>query len=98
MVSHGSHTNHEFLMLAIWVPNVSFAVESFATCEKVLIMMLRNLPNFKILVSFLFFSMADLLQIKLWEILQKIGRKKTSVKDETPVKLQVWHFTYKTSL
>ena len=75
MVSHGSHTNHEFLILVIRVPNVSLAVESFVTCEKVLIMMLRNLPTFKMLVSFLFFSMADLLQIKLWEVLQKIGRK-----------------------
>ena len=34
--------------------------------------------------------MVNLLQIKLWEVLQKTGRKNVSkiVKDKTPVKLQ----------
>ena len=41
MVSHSSHTNHEFLVLVIRVTNVSFAIESFVTYEKVLIMMLH---------------------------------------------------------
>ena len=40
MVSHSSHTNHLFLTLVIWVINVSFAIESFVTYEKGLIMML----------------------------------------------------------
>ena len=53
------------------------------------------------LVSFLFINMANLLQIKLWEVLQKqIGKmwpksSKTLVKDKTPVKLQAWHFISK---
>ena len=41
MVSHCSHTNHEFLLLVMQVTNVSFAKESFITYEKVLIMMLH---------------------------------------------------------
>ena len=67
MVSHGSHTNHEFLILVIRVPNVSLAVESFVTCEKVLIMMLRNLPTFKMLVSF--YSL-------VWQIYYKLNYEK----------------------
>ena len=34
-----------------------------------------NFPTSKILVSFLFFKMVNLLQIKLWEVLQKTGRE-----------------------
>ena len=55
-------------------------------------------------VSFLFFNIADLLQTKLWEILQKkVGKiwpksSKTPAKDKTTVKLQAWNFTSKTSL
>ena len=41
MVSHSSHTKHEFLTLVIGVINVSFAIESFVTYEKELIMMLH---------------------------------------------------------
>ena len=41
MVFHSSHTNHEFLILVIRVTNVSLAIESFATYEKVLIIMLH---------------------------------------------------------
>ena len=41
MVSHGSHTNHEFLLLVIRVTNVSFAIERFVTFEKVLTMVLH---------------------------------------------------------
>ena len=37
MVSHSSHTNHEFLLLVIRAANVSFAIESCVTFEKVLI-------------------------------------------------------------
>ena len=72
MVSHSSQTNHEF---SIWVTNVSFAIESFVTYDKVLIMMSVDKENFPISIiseSFLFFNMANLLQIKLWEILQKM--------------------------
>ena len=53
-------------------------MESFVTYEKRLIMMLtheENFPTFKILVRFLFFNMANLLQIKLGEVLQNTGRK-----------------------
>ena len=67
MVSHSSHTNHEFLMLVIQVTNVSSAIESFVTFQ--------NFPISKILVSLLFFNMANLLEIKLWEVLQKTGGK-----------------------
>ena len=35
----------------------------------------ENFPTRKILLSFLFFNMANLLQIELWEVLQKTGRK-----------------------
>ena len=34
MVSHSSHTNHEFLILVIQVAHVSFAIESFVTYKK----------------------------------------------------------------
>ena len=57
MMSHSSHTNHEFLILVIQFTNVSSAIESFVT--------FWNFPVSKILVSFLFFNMANLLQIKL---------------------------------
>ena len=57
MVSHSSHTNHEFLILVIQVTNVSSAIESFVTFQ--------NFPISKILVSLLFFNMANLLEIKL---------------------------------
>ena len=52
MVSHSSHTNHEFLTLVIRVTNVSFAIESFATYKKGLIMML----HMKIISLFLKFQ------------------------------------------
>ena len=67
MVSHSSHTNHEFLILVIPVTNVSLTIESFVTYEKVLIMMLHkeNFPTSKIVVVFFFFfNMMNLLQIK----------------------------------
>ena len=35
----------------------------------------ENFPTRKILLSFLFFNMANLLQTELWEVLQKTGRK-----------------------
>ena len=57
MVSHSSHTDHEFLILVTQVINVTFAIESFVTFQQ--------FPVSKILVSFLFFNMANLLQIKL---------------------------------
>ena len=68
MVSHSSHTNHEILTLVTQVTNLSFAIESFVTYEKRLIMMLhtkRIFPSSKILVSFIYFNMANLLQIDL---------------------------------
>ena len=34
-----------------------------------------NFPTSYILVSFLFFNMVNLLEIKLWEVLQKTGWK-----------------------
>ena len=57
MVSHSSHTKHEFLILVKQVTNVSSALESYV--------FFQNFPISKILVSFLFFNMANLLQIKL---------------------------------
>ena len=39
MVSRSSHTNHEFLILLIRVSKVSFAIESFVTYEKGLIIL-----------------------------------------------------------
>ena len=41
MMSHSSHANHEFLILVIRVTNVSYAIESFVTYEKVLLMVLH---------------------------------------------------------
>ena len=41
LVSHSSYTNHKFLILVIRVTSVSFAIESFVTYEKVLVMMLH---------------------------------------------------------
>ena len=67
MVSHSPHTNHESLVLVIQVINVSSAIENFVT--------FYNSPISKILVRLLYFNMAHLLQIKLWEVLQKTGRK-----------------------
>ena len=52
---------------------------------------------------FLFFNMVNLLQITLWDFSKKqIGKmwpksSETLVKDKTPVQLQAWHITYKTS-
>ena len=63
MVSRSSHTNHEFLILVVQITNVSSAIDSFVT--------FWNFPLSKILESFLFFNMASLSQIKLWEVLQK---------------------------
>ena len=62
MVSNSSHTNHYFLTLVIRVTSVSFAIESFATYEKVLLMMLHMK---RIFLPFSFFNMRNLLQIKL---------------------------------
>ena len=45
MVSHRSHTNHEFLLVirvTIFTNALRFAVESFVTYENVLIMMLHE--------------------------------------------------------
>ena len=47
MVSHSSHTNHEFLILVIRVTNVSFAIQRFVTYKK--------FSTSKILVGFFFF-------------------------------------------
>ena len=51
-------------------------------------------------VFLLFFNMANLLQIKLWEVLEKNRSEKcyqkTPVKDKTPVKLQAWPRSYLT--
>ena len=54
-------------MLVIRVTNVSFVIESFITYEKVIYNVIyeENFPTSKILVSFIFFNMANLLQIKL---------------------------------
>ena len=65
MVSHSSHTN-EFLILVIQVTNVSSAIESFVTFENFLIS--------KILVFYFLIFLANLLQIKLREVLQKTGK------------------------
>ena len=46
MLSHSSHTNHEFLILVIRVINVRFAIESFITSGKALIMMSHMEENF----------------------------------------------------
>ena len=40
MMPHSFNTNHEFLILPIRITNVSFAIESFVTYEKKLLMML----------------------------------------------------------
>ena len=56
MMSRSSQTNHEFLILVTQVINISSAIESFVTLE-------FSIP--KILVSLLFFNMANLLQVKL---------------------------------
>ena len=99
MVSHSSHTNHEFLILVIQITNVSFAIDSFVDND---VAYKEKFPTSKILVVFFFFNMTNLLQIKLWEVLQKTGRKnvssKTPINYKTPVKLLAWHFTSKTSL
>ena len=68
MVSHSCHTNHEYLTLVIRVTNFSFAIESFVNYEKRVdndVTYEENFPTSKILVSFVFFDMANLLQIKL---------------------------------
>ena len=103
MASHSRHTKHEFLILVIQVTNVSSIIESFVT--------FCNFPISKILVSFLFFNLAYLLQIKLWDVVQKKKKKKKTrsekcdrnsseilVKHKALVKLQAWHFTSKDSL
>ena len=77
MVSHSSHTNHEFLNLVIRATNVSFAIESCHLRKRLDndVTYEENFHTSKILVSFLFFNMANLLQLKLGEVLQKAGRK-----------------------
>ena len=67
MVSHSSYTNRKFLILVVQVTNVSFEIKVLPLTKKVSIMMLhmKNFPTSKTEVSFLFFNMANLLQIKL---------------------------------
>ena len=57
MVSHSSHTNHEFLISVIQVTNVISAIETLSP--------FKNFPISKILVSYSFFNMVNLLQTKL---------------------------------
>ena len=65
MVSHSSHTRHGFLILVIRVTNIRISIETFVTYEKGLIMlhMKRIFQFFTILVIFLFFNIAHLLQV-----------------------------------
>ena len=98
-----SHTDHEFLTsYQCKVCDRKFchlrkSVDNDVTHEE-------NFPTSKILICYLFFSMANLFQIKLLEVLQKTGQKnvikssKTFVKDKKPLKLQAGHFTSKTFL
>ena len=77
MVSHSSHNNHVFLILVVQVTNVSFAIESFATYEKVLIMMLhmKRISTSKTLVI-LVSSFVSL----IWPIYWKLSYEKFSKK------------------
>ena len=115
MVSHSSHTNHEF---SIWVTNVSFAIESFVTYDKVLIMMSVDKENFPTsIISESFYSLIWQIYYKLScekfckkcdrilrkdKIKQKVWKlkhlSKHQWKNKTSVKLQAWHFIFKTSL
>ena len=52
MVSHSFHTHHQFLILIIQVPNVSFAIESFVTYKKVLMLHIKRVF---LLLKFKFF-------------------------------------------
>ena len=52
MVSHSSHTHHQFLILIIQGPNVSFATESFVTYKKVLML---HMNRIFLLLKFKFF-------------------------------------------
>ena len=66
IMPQSSHINHKFLILVIRVTNVSFAMKSFS--QKVVgsdVSHEENSPTSKILVSFLFFNIANLLQITL---------------------------------
>ena len=84
MVSHSSHTNHEFLILVIRVTNVSFAIKSFVSYEKGLIMLHEeDFPTSKILVIFLFFCMTNLLQVMRGSAKNRSGKC-----DQIPQKLQ----------
>ena len=68
MLSHSSHTNHEFLILVIRVINVGFCHSKFCHLQKRVdndVTYKRELSTSKILGSFLFFKMANLSQIKL---------------------------------
>ena len=94
MLSHSSHTNHEFFILAIRVTNVTFAIKSFVTHEKGLIKMLHMKRIFLLLEDF--YSLIWRIYYKLsYEKFckKKVGKmlpksSKTSVKNKTPVKLQ----------
>ena len=66
MESHSSHTNHELLTLVIGVTNVSFAIESFITHEKGLIMML-HMKRFFLLLKF-----QQVLYSLIWRIYHKL--------------------------
>ena len=79
MLSHSSHINHEFLILVRHVTNVSSAIESFA--------IFSIFSTSKILVSFIIFNMANLLQVRKKQVgKMRPKSSKTLVKDKTPVK------------
>ena len=66
MVSRSSHTSHEYFLLVVRVTKVSFAIESLSLTKNVGNATFEdNFHTSKILVNFLFFNMAILLQIKL---------------------------------
>ena len=70
MVSHSSHTNHEFLILVIRVAHVSFAIESFVTYKKSVdndVTYEEDLPTFKISVRF---------YSSIWRIYYKLSYEK----------------------
>ena len=86
MVSHSSHTNHEFLILVIQVNNVSSGIASFV-----------NFLNFlisKILLSFFFLIWRTYYELSYGKFCKKqVGKmspksSKTPVQYKTPVKLQ----------
>ena len=102
MVSHSSHTNHEFLILVIRVANVSFAIGNFVTYEKVLMLHMKII--FLLLKAFYSLIWRTYYKLRYEKFSKKqIGKmwlktSKTPIKDKTPLKLQAWHITFKTSL